>query len=276
MTDTISIKALSIYPIKSCSPVELHEARCLKYGFANDRGWAITDASGKLLTQRDDPRLALIKPTVTAEANLVLNTDNRQQLTVLPAPTETRRRKISIWGDEREATEESSEASTWISQFLGYQCHLFRRLGLPRGSSAAAAQEAGTEPPLLFTDSRPVLVVSEESLNDLNERLKNPIGMDRFRAALVIAGLKKYDEDHLLELKGTNVILTAANPCARCVIINIDQTAGKLTGKEPLQTLASYRTVNGKVLFGRYFRVTRPGSIALNEVLNCEFTTAAR
>jgi hypothetical protein len=39
-------------------------------------------------------------------------------------------------------------------------------------------------------------------------------------------------------------------PCARCVMTTIDQATGE-PGKEPLKTLAAYRSRNNKVLFGQ-------------------------
>jgi uncharacterized protein YcbX len=39
-------------------------------------------------------------------------------------------------------------------------------------------------------------------------------------------------------------------PCARCVLTTVDPATGQ-KGAEPLKTLASYRRVNNKVLFGQ-------------------------
>ena len=41
--------------------------------------------------------------------------------------------------------------------------------------------------------------------------------------------------------------------CGRCVMINIDQENGIMTGSEPLRTLSKYRKEGSKVMFGRYF-----------------------
>ena len=51
------------------------------------------------------------------------------------------------------------------------------------------------------------------------------------------------------EVRIGEVRFTLVKPCARCIIITTDQRTGE-RGKEPLRTLASYRTVDSKVHFG--------------------------
>ena len=42
-----------------------------------------------------------------------------------------------------------------------------------------------------------------------------------------------------------------AKPCSRCRVTTVDSARGEFSGKEPLKTLATYRNVNGKTLFGQ-------------------------
>ena len=46
-----------------------------------------------------------------------------------------------------------------------------------------------------FADAYPFLVIGEESLHDLNQKLSQPIPMDRFRPTLVFSGGADFDED---------------------------------------------------------------------------------
>ncbi len=269
MTDTVSITGLTIYPIKSCGGIALDESLCLEHGLQNDRAWALTDLSCKLLTQRDDPRLALIKPGLTAEADLMLSAAGHSPFLVQPTQGDTHRLKLNIWGDDRDAVDAGAGAAAWISEFLGYKCRLVRRLGT-LSQSTLSGEPAGTSSSLLFADCCPILVMAEESLSDLNNRLPNPVGMDRFRPSMVISGLKSYNEDNLSTLRGTSIVLTATKRCARCLIVNIDQTTGTKE-LEPLHTLAQYRTVDGKVMVGCYFKVTTTGFVSLDDTLSCEF-----
>jgi hypothetical protein len=74
--------------------------------------------------------------------------------------------------------------------------------------------------------------------------------MDRFRPNLVFSGAKAYEEDSWKTLKVGEVDFQIVKPCARCVMTTIDQE-NATKSKEPLKTLASFRTVNNKVLFGQ-------------------------
>jgi hypothetical protein len=101
-----------------------------------------------------------------------------------------------------------------------------------------------------FADAYPFLLIGQASLDDLNSRLAEPVPMDRFRPNFVVSGAEPFAEDgwHGLRIGGN--LFYGVKPCARCVLITIDQvTAAK--GREPLQTLAGYRSANNKVYFGQ-------------------------
>jgi uncharacterized protein YcbX len=87
---------------------------------------------------------------------------------------------------------------------------------------------------------------------------------DRFRANIVVAGCGPYAEDDWTGLEIGDVSLRTAKPCARCVVITTDQRDGSRT-PEPLRTLAGYRTVSGKVLFGQNLAHTGRGRIGVGE-----------
>jgi uncharacterized protein YcbX len=107
---------------------------------------------------------------------------------------------------------------------------------------------AGTR--VSFADGFPFLLISEESLADLNRRLADPLPMNRFRPNLVVAGAEPYAEDGWDRIEIGGVRLRMVKPCARCVVTTTDQTTAQ-RGKEPLRTLATYRKVEGEVMFGQ-------------------------
>jgi len=101
-----------------------------------------------------------------------------------------------------------------------------------------------------FADGYPLLMISEESLSQLNEKLTHPIKMDRFRANLIVKGGHPHIEDEYHDIQVGKVRLKALKPCSRCSVITIDQATTQKT-KEPLATLSEYRKVGNKVLFGQ-------------------------
>jgi len=60
----VRIAALNVHPIKSCAGVPLREALLIETGLEFDRAWMVVDAAGRFVTQRELPRMALIRPTL--------------------------------------------------------------------------------------------------------------------------------------------------------------------------------------------------------------------
>jgi hypothetical protein len=101
-----------------------------------------------------------------------------------------------------------------------------------------------------FADAFPFLLISEESLSDLNSRLTRPLPMNRFRPNLVIAGGEPYVEDTLERFAISGIAFRAVKPCGRCVVTTTDQETTE-RGVEPLRTLATYRKQGGEVMLGQ-------------------------
>src|SRR6185369_12616388 len=55
------IARLFVYPIKSCAGVELSEAALDETGLDLDRAWMVVDEENEFLSQREVPRMALVK-----------------------------------------------------------------------------------------------------------------------------------------------------------------------------------------------------------------------
>ncbi|MGA8357189.1 MAG: MOSC domain-containing protein, partial [Xanthobacteraceae bacterium] len=66
------IAELFVYPIKSCGGVHMKEVSIVPTGFEFDRNWMVVDESGTFVTQREHPKLALVKPEF-ANGGLILS-----------------------------------------------------------------------------------------------------------------------------------------------------------------------------------------------------------
>jgi uncharacterized protein YcbX len=101
-----------------------------------------------------------------------------------------------------------------------------------------------------FSDGYPILIIGQSSLDDLNAKLSQAVGFDRFRPNLVFEGHEPFEEDQWHEFWiGINQFY-AVKACGRCVMTTIDQQTG-MGNKEPLKTLSEYRKVGKKILFGQ-------------------------
>ena len=253
---TASVERLFVYPIKSCAGVELGEAVLTETGLDLDRAWMVVDQRGEFVTQRELPRMALIRPQLKVH-EVVLRAPGmlalHLQIDAVEEPAQVR-----IWGDLVSAYDMGPIAAQWFSDFLGQPLRLVRfdpehrRLSSPQWTD-------GVDAPNQFSDGFPLLVLSQASLDLFNEKLSlsghAPVGMERFRPNLVLSGLDAHDEDRvaLLEISAAMpVLLKPVKPCSRCPIPDIDPGTAQI---DPAvgRTLRSYRSnerLNGAVSFG--------------------------
>lgn len=258
MTPTeCTVSELFIHPVKSCAGVSLAECQLVETGLDLDREWMVVDAHGRMLTQRELPRMALIAPQLLS-AEVVLRAPGMLALHLRLDTVEAATR-VQVWDDVVKAYDMGALAAQWFSDFLGRPLRLVRfdpeetRLSSRKWSGSIEAENT-------FSDGYPLLVAGAASLADLNQRLAArgaaPVTMARFRPNLVLAGLQPYDEDHLHEIDIATddgpVTLRLVKPCVRCAIPNVDPARGEDT-REPGDTLATYRAdprMQGGITFG--------------------------
>jgi len=101
-----------------------------------------------------------------------------------------------------------------------------------------------------YTDRFPLLLISQASLDDLNQHLVIPVSMSRFRPNLVVEGCEAYAEDSWKKIQIGSITCRIVKPCSRCVIPSINiETAER--EEEPTKTLISYRKRDNKIFFGQ-------------------------
>lgn len=245
-----TITALNIYPVKSCKGVALKEARIGTMGLEHDREWLIVRPDGRFITQREEPRLALIEPSLDA-TQLRLDAPGMESL-VVPARLQSNPVEVTCWRDRCSAFDAGVEAERWLERYLGSP-HRLVRFDPAHRRAASWEWTQGVEALNQFSDGFPFLVISQASLDDLNSRLNSPLPMNRFRPNIVIDGVPPYGEDEIHELVSPDITLRIVKPCTRCAITTTNQTRGEREGDEPLRTLRSYRfsrELKG-VLFGQ-------------------------
>jgi len=88
--------------------------------------------------------------------------------------------------------------------------------------------------------------------------------MNRFRPNLVVSGCDPFAEDKWKKIKIGTQAFYVVKPCSRCIITTVDPATGR-TGKEPPKTLATFRKVNGKVMFGQNLVHETPGQVSVGE-----------
>ncbi len=266
------IQSLFIYPVKSCAGIEVNEMPLVSYGPEHDREFMVVNRAGMFLTQREHPKLCLIRTSLNGnEMNMGIPNHGSFNFPLHRHKANREpERLVTVWKDKCRGIDMGNMVAEALSDFLGEQCYLVRyNTHRPRLRESSALR--GGKIHVSFADGYPLLILSEASLTDLNQRLVKPVSMDRFRPNVVISGCMPYAEDQWKEVRIGSLHLRNIRECPRCPITLVDQKTG-MTGKEPLRTLEKYRkTPEGKVAFGRYFMHATNGMLRTGDLIQvCE------
>jgi uncharacterized protein len=244
----VQLSGLFVYPIKACGGISLETADVVERGLAGDRRYLLVDRSGTFITQREVPRLCLVA-TAFAGDELVVSTPGKRELSLpreLPQSEGSELRPYRIWQDSGTALRHAP-GSRWFSELLSDEVSL---LYMPDAELRAVNPSRARPGDIVsFADAYPLLLISEASLADLNQRLATPVEMRRFRPNLVISGCEPYAEDRFGELSIGSLTFRGVKRCERCVVTTVNPETGE-SSKEPLRTLARYRLEDSKVWFG--------------------------
>jgi uncharacterized protein YcbX len=257
----IHVRSLHVYPVKSCRGIDLDEAEIIATGFRHDRQWMLVDEEGGFLSQRSHPELARVSAGLDSDT-LVLQAPGQPELRVPFDPPTAAERSVRLWKDRCHALDEGPAAAEWFSSFLGTPCSLVRQSA---GAVRRVDPRFGSKNDrVAFADAFPFLLISSDSVDELNTRLSCPVATDRFRANIVVTGCQPYAEDSWREIEISGIGFTVAKSCARCVIVTNDQTDGSRTS-EPLRTLARYRRFGTDVIFGQNLLHRRRGWLRVGD-----------
>jgi len=256
------VAGLAVYPVKSCAGVTLDAAELGSTGLALDRAWMVVDAQSSFLTQREWPRMALVRPQIGPDG-LTLNAPGMPTLHLPSEPAEKKPLCAQVWQHTVSAWDAGDEAAQWFSDFLQKPDLRLARFNPAVRRLSSLEWTQGIEAVNQFADGYPLLVLSEAAVAELNQRLhaadpaKPPVTQARFRPNLVLSGLEAHDEDRLAEIRiatreGGLVRLKPVKPCTRCPIPDIDPETAK-SDPRVLAALAAYRAdprMNGALTFG--------------------------
>jgi uncharacterized protein len=265
------VTEINIYPVKACGRVARDSEVVGPRGLEGDRRYMLVDAAGRFLTQRQHPRLALIRVADDDARGYRLDAPGMPQLTLprawdagsVPAASEV---AVTIWRTQVHATAVGDEAGAWFAHFLGVPCSLvYQSRDQHRAVPNPAAQ---FDDEVSFADGAPLLLTSEASLAELNSRLDEPVTMRRFRPNLVVDADEAFAEDAWRYLRVGEAEFDVAWPCSRCVVTTIDPETGiKSPSGDPLRTLRGFRKTEGGVMFGQNLIPRRLGRIGVGDLV---------
>jgi hypothetical protein len=246
------LASIHTYPVKALHRVDHDAARVEPWGLTGDRRFLLIDHDGRMLTQRDERRLALLRPSYV-DGRLVVRATGRPDLCVQPLPGEPV--DVRVWRAVVTTSLVGEAADAWLSEALDRKVRLVYLDDPARRPVDPRYGRAGDR--VNLADDYPVLLTNIASLNVLNDWIaeggsdEGPLPMTRFRPNLVVAGAPAWAEDGWVgrRLRIGAVTFRMPKLCSRCVVPNTDQETAE-RGREPLVTLARSRNVNHKLLFG--------------------------
>ena len=243
----LKVTDIYVYPIKSLAGIRLESAELSETGIQFDRYWMLVKTDGSFITQREIPQLILFQLELKADYLKVIFGD--KTLTIPKTLTQLDEIECEIFGDKVLGYKESNEINDWFSTILEQAVFLVRKT-----DHAKRPVKNHEDSYINFSDASQYLIIGQESLKQLNTKLEEPVPMNRFRANIIFESGTAHIEDTWGEIRIGKATFQSVKPCGRCKMTTINQRTG-IVGKEPLQTLATYRKTGNKILFGQYLKL---------------------
>ncbi|GGT51075.1 MOSC domain-containing protein [Streptomyces purpureus] len=266
-----ALRSVHIHPVKAIQGFAPAEAAVEPWGLAGDRRWALVDASGKVVTQRRHPRMALASAEPLPGGGIRLAAPGLEELSVaVPEPSTTV--SVEVFETKVEAVPVGGDADAWFSDHLGCDVRLVH-MDDPSYRRPINPKYALPGETVSFADGYPLLVTTTASLDALNALIaegdhahEGPLPMNRFRPNAVLEGTLPWDEDNWTRLAIGEVTFRVVKPCGRCVVTTTDQRTTE-RGREPLRTLGQHRRQGGKLVFGQNLVPEHTGTIRVGDAV---------
>jgi uncharacterized protein YcbX len=264
---SILVKSLFSYPIKSFGGQSHELVEIRSTGLLYDRFFALTDQDGNVITAREKPMILTIRAAIQGDFLHIYQNEIVKASHHLEEAT-SKAKSVQLFGDYYAGLQLESDVNSWLSHFLEIECYLTILDSLH--ARPVKTKYGGTGKETIFlADAAPILLLSEASLDHLNEQLATAITMAHFRPNIVVSGIAAHEEDDWREIKIGDVVFSIGATCKRCNIITTDPATGiRHPLGEPTRTLSTYRrTESGAIAFGAYLIPKTTGEIKLHDQL---------
>jgi len=257
------IKSLFRYPVKSLGRESLTSVQLTRFGLAYDRHWMLVNDKHEMVTQREIPQLTNYSAAVADNSLTISNNTTKASFTISVTEMIDEVVDTKIWKSAVRASQVSKQLNEWLSDELHTPLIL---VGAGKHYNRTKEIEEHSMP-LKFSDGYPILVLSQASVDHLNEKLESNVDESRFRANIIIGGCPPHSEDIATSISTKEATIDLIKPCRRCIMVCTNQVTGEVL-KEPLKTLASYRTQGNHVMFGINAKASQLGTISIDDELD--------
>ncbi|MFZ1714951.1 MAG: MOSC N-terminal beta barrel domain-containing protein, partial [Saprospiraceae bacterium] len=178
------LSKILIYPIKSCGGISLSSSKAESRGLQYDRRWMLIDVIGRCITQRESSAMALMRIELHKDCLVVYHTDEVDDQILVPflnaeELSNSPRLEVTLWDDICEAIVYPDFINKWFSNKINMDCRL---VYMPDDSIRKVDPRYAADGEITsFSDGYPILLLGQASLDDLNQRMADPIPINRFR-----------------------------------------------------------------------------------------------
>ncbi|XP_051668600.1 molybdenum cofactor sulfurase isoform X2 [Manacus candei] len=275
----ITVASIYVYPIKSCSAFEVTEWPVGNQGLLYDRNWMVVNQNGVCMTQKQEPRLCLINPSIDLKQKIMVIQAEGMDPVSVSLEDNTEKEAVvceSKVCSHRVKTYDCGERiAGWFSMFLGRPCRLIRQSSDMKTKSHqknTKGLSSAKNISLSLVNEAQYLLINVASILQLKEhisaRLEKPLEIEeliqRFRANIVVSAPESFEEEEWAEISIGALQFQVVGPCSRCQIICIDQQSGE-RNKEILQSLSAAR--GRKTNFGIYL-MNQPLHSSFSDILS--------
>ena len=246
----IYVTNLFYYPLKSGREIEANEVEITEKGILNDRVFVIIDKKTKnFINIKKNCKVYYIQIIINNNRAKIIvpNNDNNFEFDLKGEFDITNIIEVSLWNIKCNGLILKEEINRAISDYLGQEVLTLFAIGLRKVKDDENIKKCINvdfeKDKTYFADLAPYLIVSQESLDEVNNKLKvkgeNPVKLVNFRPNIVISGQGiPFFEDKLNKVKIGNAIFRRIKGCVRCKITTFDPDKGKFRASiEPLETL---------------------------------------
>ncbi|MET9699525.1 MOSC N-terminal beta barrel domain-containing protein [Streptomyces sp. NPDC006529] len=266
---TMRVQELHVHPVKSVAGTSPDEVAVEPWGLAGDRRWAVIDSEGRIVTQREQPRLALATARPLESGGVALSAPGLAT-TVVEPPAPGPLEPVVLFGKKIDTVVADGAGHAWFSEYLGFAARLVH-LDDPAVRRPVDPDYALPGETVSLADAYPLLVATQASLDALNELVaqgdhsaEGPLPMNRFRPNVVVSGAEAWAEDAWTRVAIGDAVFRGVRECGRCVITTTDQRTAE-RGKEPLKTLAKHRRIGKSLAFGRMLAPVELGTVRVGD-----------
>lgn len=258
------VSELFYYPVKSLAGIAVNSLNINQWGPDRDRRLMLVDEDGHFITQRKHHLMARISVSDTPQG-LLFEYDKHHKKMCIAWPdlnAMTQSMPVEIWEEHLNGQIIEGEINGWFSEIFNSPIQLvyMDETEIRQVDVRYAKQGVRTS----FSDGFPFLLMSQSSVDFLQQQYGKTVDVRQFRPNIVIDDCAAFEEDHWKRIAINGIQFDLVKPCSRCVIPSIDVQTGEMQ-KDFMQVLLAHRKIGSEIVVGQNMTHTGEGEVSVGD-----------